>query len=69
MNKYTMTCTCGHEMEEMANSRAEAVTALKNKMTEETIAAHMKEMHKPDEVVPSVAEVHAGIEQMMKPME
>ena len=64
-----MKCTCGHEMKKEAANRADAVAALKADMTEEAIAAHMKSMHKPEEAVPTVAEIHAGIEQMTEPKE
>ncbi len=66
--KYSMTCSCGYKMEKEAATRADAVAALKADMTEEAITKHMKEMHKPGEVVPTVAEVHAGIDQMTQPM-
>lgn len=56
-------------MEKEAATRADAIAALKADMTEEAIAAHVKDMHKPDEAVPTVAEVHAAIDQTMQPME
>lgn len=62
-----MKCSCGHSMEQEADTRTDAILALKAKLTEETIAAHMKEMHKSDEPVPTKAEVDGMIEQMIEP--
>ena len=67
MNKYTMTCSCGHTMEKEAATRDEAVMALKADMTEEAIAAHMAEKHA-GEPVPSKAEIDGMIEKMTQPM-
>jgi hypothetical protein len=49
-----------------AGSREEAVRMLQGAMTEESIAAHMKQHHRADEPVPSVAQTHAMIEQLVK---
>ncbi|HEX9721660.1 MAG TPA: hypothetical protein VGA53_00150 [Candidatus Paceibacterota bacterium] len=65
MNKYSMTCTCGHEMTVDAESKEQAVEQLKSMMTEEAIASHCAEKH-PGEPVPSKEESDANIEQNTK---
>lgn len=59
---FSMTCTCGDEMKVSAASREEAVAQLKGMMTEEAVKRHMEEKHS-GEAAPSVADVHAMIEQ------
>lgn len=54
-------------MEEEATTRADAITAMKNKTTEEKIVAHMKALHKPEEPVPTKTEIDGMIEQMTEP--
>ncbi len=56
-----MTCSCGDPMAIEAGSREEAVSKMKETMTEEAIAQHMSEKH-PGEPVPSVGQVHATID-------
>ena len=51
-----------------ADSRAEAVSKLKAMMTEDMIAEHMQTKH-PGEPVPSVADIHAMIEQKVEEVE
>ncbi len=66
---YTMKCSCGYLMEEEAATRADAVAVMKSKMTEEKITAHMKAMHKPEDPIPTKAEIDGMIEQMTEPQE
>ena len=61
MNKYSMTCSCGDPMDVEAGSLEEAVSKMKEMMTEEVIAKHMSEKH-PGEEVPSVQQVHAMVD-------
>jgi hypothetical protein len=65
MNKYSMTCSCGHEYSVDADSREAAVEMLKEKMTDEAIAEHMAEKH-PGEPVPSKEQADAMVEQNTK---
>ena len=51
-----------------ADSRAEAVSKLQAMMTEDMIAQHMKDKH-PGEPVPSVADIHAMIDQKIEEVE
>ena len=66
MNNYTMTCTCGHEYSVEAETKEAAVEQLKGMMTEEKIAEHMAESHKPDEPVPTKEQADMMIEQTTK---
>ncbi len=56
-----MTCSCGDNMEIGAETREEAVTKMKEMMTEDRISAHMAEKH-PEEPVMTTEQVHFGIE-------
>lgn len=61
MANFSMTCPCGDVMTMEAETREEAVTKMKEKMTAEAIAAHMAEKH-PGQPVMSVEDCHAMIE-------
>ncbi len=65
MNKYSMTCTCGHTLTAEAADRESAVAQIKAQMDEAAIAQHIAEKH-PGEPVPPVADIHAMIEQQTK---
>ena len=65
MNKYSMTCTCGHEATVDADTKDEAITKIQDMMPEEAIASHMAEKH-PGEPVPSKEQSDAMIEQNTK---
>ena len=58
---YKMTCSCGDTMDVEGATREEAAGKLKAMMTEEAIAAHMKEHHPGEPVIP-VAVCHAMID-------
>ena len=62
---YQMTCSCGHTMKVDASSREKAVSKMKKMMDKKAITAHMKKMHKGEPLM-TVAEVHKGIEMMLK---
>ena len=66
MNKFSMTCTCGHVMTVEASSREEAVQKMKVMMTEDMIAQHTAEKH-PGEPAPSTEQVNMMIEQTIQP--
>lgn len=61
-----MKCSCGHIMTVDADSREEAVVKMKAMMTQEALDAHMKQYHKPDEQMPTLAEAHQQIEMMLQ---
>lgn len=61
-----MTCTCGQVMEVEAGSRDEAVTKMKEMMTQEALDQHFSEHHKPEEPKPTLEQSHAMIEQMLQ---
>jgi hypothetical protein len=63
MAKWAVTCTCGHDVTTEADSREAAAASLKGMMTEEAIAAHMKEFHQPGEPTPTKDQVDAMIDQ------
>ena len=65
MATYSMTCSCGQTMSADAGTRDDAVKTIQGWMTEPAIADHMKQFHKSDEPVPSVAEVHGMISQLV----
>lgn len=46
--KYSMTCTCGHEMVVDAESKEEAASKLKEMMTQEELDKHWVEKHSDD---------------------
>ena len=60
--KYSMQCTCGHTIEVDAESREDGVKKIKDIMTPDAIAAHMKDKHA-GQPVPSNDQVYAMIEQ------
>ena len=66
MKKYSMKCSCGHVMAIDANSREEAVTKMKEMMTQEALEAHMKQYHKPEEPMPTLAQAHQQIDMMLQ---
>ncbi len=66
MQKFSMTCTCGHVMDVDAETREDAVAKMKATMNEEAVAQHMAEKH-PGEPPMTVAQVHAGIEASLAP--
>lgn len=59
---YVVECTCGHDVTVDAEDRAEAVAKAKKLMDKDGIESHFKRYH-PGETIPSVAEMHAHIEQ------
>ena len=64
-----MKCNCGDVMSVQAESLEAAKTDLKGKMNEAAIAKHMAEKHKPEDAVPSMADVHAQIDADLKQVE
>ena len=66
MAKFSMTCSCGHKMDVDANSHPEAVSKMKEQMTEEAVKAHM-DTHHAGQPMMTVADVHRGIEMGLKP--
>lgn len=66
MGTFSMTCTCGHVMKADASTREEAVRKIKGMMTPTAIAQHVAEKHPGQSVLP-VAQVHAMIEQGVRP--
>jgi hypothetical protein len=60
MSAYHMTCSCGHDIKVDAKDRADAVSQIQGIMTEDAIAAHMKEMHQ-GQPVPPVSAIHQMI--------
>jgi len=62
--KYSMTCTCGHEMTVDASTKEEAASKLKEGMTQDALNAHWADKHADDQnPKPSLEESHAMIEQ------
>lgn len=61
MATFKMTCSCGDAMEVVGSTREEAVSKLTSMMNESTIAAHFKEKHPGQPVIP-VSQVHGMIE-------
>lgn len=61
MHKFSMTCSCGDVMSCDASTLEEAVTQMKNMMSQEAINKHMEEKH-PGDPVMSVSDCHAMIE-------
>ena len=61
MSTYQMTCSCGDTMKIEGATREEAVSKLKAMMNESTLAAHMKQKHPSESMMP-VSQVHAMIE-------
>ncbi len=66
MGSFSMTCTCGHVMKTDASTKEEAVRKIKAMMSPGAIAQHMAERHPGQPVLP-VAQVHAMIEQGVRP--
>lgn len=62
MQKFSMTCSCGHVLSVDAATRSEAVGKIKAMMTPQAVAQHMAEKHPGQPVLP-VSQVHAMIEQ------
>lgn len=65
MDKYSITCSCGHEMSVEADTREEAVSKMKEEWNEDAVATHMADNHKGEPPM-SVAQAHAQIEQNLK---
>ena len=64
MTTYQMTCSCGDTANIESATREEAVSKLQAMMNESTIAAHMKEKHPGEPVIP-INQVHAMIEKTL----
>ena len=64
MSTYKMNCSCGDTMNVEGGTREEAVSKLTAMMNESTIAAHFKEKHPGQPVIP-VSQVHALIEKTL----
>ena len=60
MAGFSFTCPCGHRIEVDAGSRDAAVSNIQGMMDEKAIAAHFKEKH-PGQAVMPVAAVHGLI--------
>ena len=67
MSKFSMTCSCGHEMSAEAPTREEAVQQVKAMMTQEAVEQHLAEKH-PEGPSMTMAQVHSQIEQMLAPV-
>lgn len=61
--KFSMKCTCGHEITVDAESREDAIEKIKAIMTPDEIAKHMADKHA-GQPVPSNDQVYAMIEQV-----
>ena len=66
MNKYSITCTCGHKMSVDAGTREEAVSKLTGMMTQEALDKHFLENHQPSETKPTLEQSHAMIAQTVQ---
>ena len=60
MADFQFTCPCGYQIKVDAASRNEAVSKIQGMMDLDAIAAHFREMHPSQEVMP-VAAVHGLI--------
>jgi hypothetical protein len=60
MAGFSFTCPCGHQIKVDAGSRNDAVGKMQGMMDEKAIAAHFKERH-PGQAVMPVAAVHGLI--------
>ena len=60
MADFQFTCPCGHQIKVDAASRNEAVSKIQGMMDKDAIAAHFKEKHPGQEVMP-VSAVHGLI--------
>ncbi|HEV8387659.1 MAG TPA: hypothetical protein VGQ03_08555 [Nitrososphaera sp.] len=56
---------CGDTMKVEGSTREEAVSKLKSMMNDSTVAAHMKEKHPGEPMIP-VAQVHSMIDKNLK---
>jgi len=65
MATFNMTCGCGEQMSVEAGSREEAIGMLKAGMTQEAVDAHLAQHHANDPIKPTLAQVHASIEQSL----
>lgn len=62
--KYSMKCTCGDVMSTEASDKDDAVSKLKEMMTQEALDAHWAKNHPNDNMPkPSLEQSHAMIEQ------
>ena len=61
MTTYQMTCSCGDTMNIEGATREEAVLKLQTMMSVSAIAAHLKEKHPGEPLIP-LEQVHAMIE-------
>lgn len=66
MNKFSMTCSCGHVFSVEAESRDEAVMKMKGMMDEAGVKAHMDEKHQGEPLM-TVEKAHAEIEKGLMP--
>jgi len=64
MPKFSMTCSCGHEMSVDAATRQEGVAKMKAMFTKEAVDQHLADKH-PGEPPMTVAQVHGQIEQKL----
>ena len=62
---YVVECTCGHNVEVGAPDRESAIREMKKMMDESGVKEHFQKLHR-GEPMPSVAEVHAHIENDIK---
>ncbi len=67
MASYSMTCSCGQTMSLEAASREEAVGKFRSGMTQEAVDQHFRDHNHGSDPKPTLAEVHAAIEQMVAP--
>ena len=65
MTTFQMTCACGDTMKVESATREQAVSELKTMMSEAAVAAHMKEKHPGEPMIP-VPEVHSIIEKTLR---
>ncbi len=61
MSQFSMTCTCGHVISVDASDKQDAAKQMKTMMTADAIAAHFKDKH-PGQAVLPVPQVHALID-------
>ncbi len=66
MKTFVMTCTCGHKMKVQADDRAAAVAMMKAQMTQQALEDHIKQLHKPEEAMPTLEQAHMMIEQTLQ---
>ena len=60
-----MKCTCGHVMSVDADSKEDAISQMKELMTEDALNDHFKKYHKEDEQKPTLDQSHMMIEQQV----